>query len=222
MKVSNRVLHAFTALLVASAVAWTAREVSVYVGRADLSPTQPWRLIPDWRTYATRGHRVSTAQEPVSVIVFSDYLCGACKNLHRRLVPLMERYAGRLTIVIRHLPLSEVATEAAKAAVCASYVGRFRELNEALFSSSDVIGVEPWSTLAMSAGLRDTLQLHSCMHGPRAARDVTADLMAVEALGSSRTPTILIEDELYAGLPWDFDAIVARDVAVRGKRVPAQ
>jgi protein-disulfide isomerase len=130
---------------------------------------------------------------------------------------LRKKYPAAVAEVIRHYPLPghAVAVEAARAASCAAFDGRFVAFNDQLFSHPDSLGSKPWTSYAREAGLVDTVSFQACLTGKRAAALVAADMESGRALKIARTPTLLVNDKMYEGLPSDFQQIVAQEVNAR-------
>lgn len=66
------------------------------------------------------------ADSPVTIVEFADLNCSACREMHGRLTKLIAHHPGRVCLVFRHLPLSELDGHetSARAAVLACIAGR--------------------------------------------------------------------------------------------------
>ena len=107
------------------------REKSLVVDR--LQPPPVVRV-----TVATGGAPVrGNEHAPVALVEFSDFHCPFCKRVQPTLATLLDRYSGKVKLVFRDLPLSQLhpqAPRAAEAAPCAQDQGKFREYHDVLFA----------------------------------------------------------------------------------------
>lgn len=159
--------------------------------------------VPKWRELA-RGNRMGPPEAPVTITEFSDFQCPFCKVLSGRLAEVSARYPGKVRIFYRHYPLDQIhkaARRAAYASICAGDQGRFTEYHDLLFAQQDSIGLTPWTTLAVRAGIEDTAQFQQCLDGPLVPGVVKADSLAGAGINLRGTPLMLINDRLIAGAP---------------------
>lgn len=208
----NTTLYVVTGVLVACAAVTTAANVREAYVRSRRPPTMPADIVPDWRSYGSVGHRLGPPDAKVVVTVFSDYQCSACRKMARRLDALRQQHYGAIAVVMRHLPLGihPYARAAAQAAECADMQGKFERFNDVLFSQAESVGDRPWTGFALDAGVPDTAAFARCLRDAQSAGAVDADIHAAERLGLFATPTIIINDELYIGGPWDLERIIER------------
>ena len=160
------------------------------------------KTVASWRDLA-RGSRIGPAIAPVTITEFSDFQCPFCKVLSERLAEVSARYPGKVRVFYRHFPLDQhkSARRAAHASICAGDQGRFAEYHDLLFAQQDSIGLVPWTTLALRAGVTDTTQFTRCMDGPFVSGIVKLDSTAGASIGLRGTPLMLINDRLIAGAP---------------------
>lgn len=164
---------------------------------------EPVTVVDDWRGYAAAGHRWGPEAAPVSLVVFSDYQCPACRRLAEDLKAIRAEFPEQVAVVIRHIPIAShpFALPAARASECAARQDRFVAFHHALFAGQALIGVDPWTRFARDARLPDLPAFDACMAetGPVAA--VERDRAAARRLEVDRTPTLLINEHRYAGAP---------------------
>lgn len=178
------------------------------------SLTQPTDTVVAWPSFAGVGHRVGPSRARVTVVVFSDYQCPACRRLDDRLTVAHARYPNEVAVVWRHMPLEghSAARSAALAAVCAANVGQFALMHSLLFMLADSLGTREWTNLAARAGVGDTTAFRTCMASPAAAATLDSDLAAARELGALATPTFLINSQKFVGVPGDLDRIVRSEL----------
>ena len=158
-------------------------------------------VVENWRQAVAGGTPLRDTTGAVRMVVFSDFECPHCARAHPLLERVADRYAGRLTIVLRHLPLHAHSFAAAVAAECAASQGRFDALARALYRQQDSIGVRSWMSYARDAAIPDTAAFASCVgHGRTRAR-VDSDVALARAVGAAGTPTVLLGGRLFKGVP---------------------
>jgi protein-disulfide isomerase len=172
--------------------------------------TEPADSVPNWADYAVGGNRVGPSQAPVTLIVFSDYQCPSCRQLFVKMEMIRRTYPEDVAVVWRHLPLEghPFAVPAARASVCAAKAGRFEAMHSLLFLMPDSLGVVSWPSLALRAGIPDTIAFGACLgHSDTQAR-INNDLAAARAVHAVATPTLLVNELEYVGAPQDLTRIV--------------
>lgn len=199
------------AILCCVAVTLTVLNVQRAKSRTQEADTTPQKLVQDWRSYGSDGDWLGPRTAKLVVIEFSDYECSACGVLAGRLAALQKRLPS-FSIVVRQfpLPLHIVGTNAARAAKCASAAGHFDQFESRAFSLVSASSTVDWNSYARAIGIADTASFDRCLHGQWSADAVNVDLEAGQKLGIVGTPTLLIGNEEYVGVPWDLEAIVTR------------
>lgn len=158
------------------------------------------------------------ADAPVTIRVFGDFQCPACKEAEPGLTYVRDTYADRVRIVWDDFPLPAtihpLARFAAHAARCAEEQGKFWEMHDALYTSQS-----NWSTLsdpenaflsmAQSLGMNaDGFQ--ACYASRRYESKIEDDLQEGTANNVSATPTFFVNKTQYVGVlsPAQWDAIL--------------
>jgi protein-disulfide isomerase len=179
--------------------------------------TEPVDSVPNWAEFAVGGSRVGPSSPPVTLIVFSDYQCPVCRRLLQEVDLIRRMYPKDVAVVWRHLPLEGHANAipAARASICAAQVGRFEAMHDWLFVKQDSLGLVPWSSFALRAGINDTVAFGACMRRGDTQARIDSDLRAAQALHAIGTPTVLVNELEYDGDPPDLTRIV-RHVRRRG------
>lgn len=198
--------------LIVVAVSWTYKNASALYRAESKEPAGPDATVANWRTYAQGGQRLGPTKAIVTVVVFSDYQCSFCKTANRMLAELREQYPTAVAEIIRQYPLPghAAAHDAAVGAECAAEVGQFGSYNDDVFRGADSLVRWPITRYASEAGVRDTIAFRACMRSMRTSLAVATDISEGKRLRVRRTPTILVNDDMYEGLPPDFKHIVMR------------
>jgi protein-disulfide isomerase len=193
--------HMMTGILCACAVAVTAMLVrQQFFAPSAAGAAEVQRTINNWKDFQT-GQVLGARDRPVSLVVFSDYECPACRGFSKILDSLRARYPNELTVYYRNLPIPshQFARPAAFAAECAAAQGRFKEAHALLFSNPDSNGTRPWSSFAHQVGVADPDAFAVCMRDTLPATLVQKDEAAAQRLGIRVTPTFLLDDQLING-----------------------
>src|SRR5581483_2598950 len=95
---------------------------------------------------------IGPAAAPVTVVVFSDYLCPYCKALSHTLESLVARYPSDVRVVYRQFPIHPHADRLAEAALCAEDQGHFAAYHNLLFDRTSLTD-DALAPLATEAGL---------------------------------------------------------------------
>jgi protein-disulfide isomerase len=159
-------------------------------------------MVANWREYAEGGHRTGPADAPVSIVVFSDFQCPACRKLAEHLKVVRAEFPG-VAIVHRHSPLDihPFAVDAARASDCAAQQGRFGPFHDALFAEQSSIGMTPWSSFARDAGVPDLPAFERCLASSDHSGPLGRDTLDARKLKVSGTPTYLVNGLQYVGTP---------------------
>jgi len=169
---------------------------------------RPWvtpRVVPGLGASASNlGHQLGRGSASRRIIEFADYQCPFCRDAASQLSQLQRERPGVAAITFRNMPLDELhprARPAARAAECAYDQGKFEPFHDALFLDQSGVGSRPWTSFAVSAGIADTTKFKACLASPRVDARVIADEHAADRLGIRGTPTFVVGDSIFEGLP---------------------
>ncbi|MCC6999933.1 MAG: vitamin K epoxide reductase family protein [Deltaproteobacteria bacterium] len=128
-----------------------------------------------------------------TVIDFVDFQCPYCRSLHKQLVPVLAKRAGRVRVVRKHLPLNmhKRAAPAARAVLCAEATSPAAgdAVAERLISGDLDDGAI--DRAARAAGL-DVAALRTCMASPAIQQRLDADKKLALDIGVRGLPTLFI------------------------------
>ncbi|MFQ6047800.1 MAG: vitamin K epoxide reductase family protein [Phycisphaerae bacterium] len=156
---------------------------------------------------------------PHRVVVFSDFQCPQCSRLARLLRAVLERFADRVAVVFKHLPMDRscnerivpqqsihaVACMAARAAEAAMLEGgqeAFWRLHDVMMDNQELVARREFGRLARMAGL-DSQRLAARMNSPQVASAVARDIADAASLtlgpgagrvGTVGTPLVILDD----------------------------
>ena len=131
----------------------------------------------------------------VAVILYEDFQCEACAWFASETLPSLWRYVEscRLRVAFRNLPVASVhpfAVRAAEAAVCAAKQGRFRPMQELLYSNGHGLENIDMTDRARRLGL-NWGEFQLCLDSNAALPQIRLEAGEAMTLGVSATPTLL-------------------------------
>lgn len=177
--------------------------------------TQPIDRRSDWETLTTRGVTIGPRGASVTVVAFSDFECQACGRFHSSIENARRLYGEKLRVVWRHFPRpgSAGGMAGAVAAECAAQAGAFQAFSTQLFRDTLPPTKEHLRTIAASAGVTDTAGFGRCQDDAAVQSLVEEDMEAGHDIGVMGTPTFLINDAVYFGMPSDLHHILRTAIA---------
>lgn len=135
------------------------------------------------------------------LVEYADFACPYCARAHKALTDLQRQHGERLTLVYRHLPLTDLhpfAQPAAEAAEAAGAQGKFWEMHDALFENQGMLDEDTLPALAANLQL-DAERFRSEFEDGRHRARVQADMQEAHGAGARGTPTFFINGERYHG-----------------------
>jgi protein-disulfide isomerase len=141
----------------------------------------------------TSGVSRGRADAPVTIVMFTDFQCPACKATHPFLQEAMKDYQDKIRFIVRNYPLEihENSYIAAQAAQAANAQGKFFEYTEILYQNQEKLDIVSLKKYAADLGLNSqkfNLELTSGKYKPI----VDKDLAEGKYLNITSTPTIFV------------------------------
>jgi len=146
-------------------------------------------------------HTIGKGTTGVTLVEYGDYECPYCEEYYSIVKQVQATYGDKITIQFRNFPLTSVHPNAfagARAAEAAALQGKFWEMHDALYDSSNW---QVWSTssdptpyfnqYAQELGLNVT-QFKSDYSSSKVNDAVNADMAAGNKLGITGTPTFYL------------------------------
>ena len=165
------------------------REVAVHL--------EPYRVDFDHSDQPVWG----PADAPVTVLEFSDFECPYCSGFTSTLQQIKTDYEGRIRVVYRQLPLTQIhpnAQKAAEASLCANDQGKFWELHDVMFAEQSLLGVADLKRKAGRLGL-DQATFDACLDSGQYAERVAEDVRVATRLGIDGTPAVFVNGRPLTG-----------------------
>ncbi|MEZ4767043.1 MAG: DsbA family protein [Caldilineales bacterium] len=192
-------------LVGAAAIAIAVIALIVLQNRSQAQVSQP----PTAGTVITEGETdrnvKGSPDAPVTVTVFSDFECPACKSFATGAeVSIDSDYVnnGQVKLVYKHFPLPQhnpSATQGALAAECAADQGQFWQMHDYLFQEAGKAGTSTFTLSrlrSMSDALgMDTAEFSKCVSESKYAQLVRDNIREGQQLGVNATPTIYVNGQ---------------------------
>lgn len=144
---------------------------------------------------------------PVTVITYTDLECPYCQRFHPNLLKVLNDFAGKVKVAVRHFPLSfhANAQKEAEAAECVGKLGgaeKYWNFIDTIFekttSNGTGIALADLPKLAKGAGVNES-QFKTCLNNNEMAEKVQNDLKEGSQYGVAGTPTSFVNGEVVEG-----------------------
>lgn len=155
----------------------------------------------------TEGLSVGDPNAPVTIDVFEDFQCPACKSFTENIEPLVIQNlvgAGQARYVFHNYPFLDgngaasngESDQAANAAMCANEQGKFWEMHSILYANWNgenrgAFNNRRLQAMAESIGL-DMDAFNSCFSSNKYEGEIQADFDLGQEMGVSGTPTVFV------------------------------
>jgi len=144
---------------------------------------------------------------PITIVEFSDFECPFCEKHYPTLNKILGDYKGKVRLVYKHFPLSQIhpsAQKAAEASECASEQGKFWEYHDKVFENQPSgLSVEKLKQWARDLELNSS-KFNNCLDSGKFAQKVTDNLQEGTTKGVNGTPATFINGQLISGaVPYD-------------------
>jgi protein-disulfide isomerase len=142
----------------------------------------------------------------VTVRIFSDFQCPACKVAESALSTIRNEYQDKVRFIWNDMPLTQMhqnASAAAVAARCAGEQGRFWEFADQVFESQDKWEYssaprDHFFTIVEQLGLNKD-KYNECLFSEQIMDSVEGDFQEGVSMGLTGTPTFFINRKMLVG-----------------------
>jgi RNA polymerase sigma factor (sigma-70 family) len=145
-----------------------------------------------------RGPSRGPANAPVTVVVYTDFMCSFCGNVLGTIDDLWDEYPGQLKLVIKQFPVHEEARLAAEAALAADAQGKFWELHDLMMANQEDLSRDALVAHARTVGL-DTASFTRALDQRSFQGAVEADMAAGKEIDVRGTPAFFINGKRFTG-----------------------
>ena len=217
------------ALLGVGAIAWTVLRGKAVSEPVELAP-EALKNVNELVKLA-RGIEAGPDNAPVRILVFSDYMCPACKHFTTNVEPSLRKEfinTGKVQMVYYDYPLGGAhrwSFLASRAGRCAEDQNKFWEYHDKLFaeqnnwSFENTAPVGHFERFAQAVGL-DAAAFKSCINSEKHADLVSANHALGTQLGVTGTPMLFMNGKHVT--EWnDFARLKERVLRDLGGSAPA-
>jgi protein-disulfide isomerase len=135
---------------------------------------------------------------PVKLVLFGDYESNETRQLNAILNTILDNFEGKIKLVFRHFPMTQIhqkAHKAAEAAIGAGQEGKFWEMHELLMERPHSLGITALKSHAREVGVVNKKFLEQLMNSDF-GWNVQDDLRAGIELGIREIPVLLINGKI--------------------------
>ncbi len=210
------ILYIFFILTLAAGIAvgyiWWGRQA---ISQKGLTTSQ---LI--WMSLQTDAPSWGPTDAPVTIVEFSDYECSFCTRWHNEVWPqLTAAYKGKIRLVYRDFPLTQIhpnSVDAAIAAYCAGEQNQYWEYHDLLFLQKMELSSLAYEAYATRLEL-NLPAFKECQTSTESLTYLQREMETAQMLGIDGTPTFFINGYRLKGTqPFEefqkiIDTILAGD-----------
>jgi protein-disulfide isomerase len=155
-------------------------------------------------------HIRGPAHAPITLVEYGDYECPHCGAAYPIVNQVQLSFSGRLRLVYRHFPLTEIhphAEIAAESAEFAAAAGMFWDMHDALFENQSRLSVPTIFLIGEELGLPEPAMRNALETG-QFRNKVRSDFVGGIRSGVNGTPAFFINGVRHDG-PYDYASLVA-------------
>jgi len=191
--------------------AWVTKDNVLIVGRAFDMSVDPYKKNLD-KINLANSPSTGPADAKVTVVEYSDFECPYCSQAYGTVKDLLKAYDGKIKVVYKHLPLSNIhpwAEDAAIASVCVHQQSpeAFWKLSDFFFTNQKAINKDSLASQIQQFSTENSLNyesLQKCIADPATKQKVSTDTAEATALGLNSTPSFVVNGRTLIGaLPED-------------------
>lgn len=173
-----------------------------YSVKLNLPKPNPFEVNPN----AIQELVVGNEAAKLSVVMFSDFQCPACKQAKEKFEEYLEIFPNQIKIAYRHYPLKfhPYAKQASYYSVCLTDQELSIAFNKLVFENQKQLNPVKIKEYAKNTGA-NMKELSNCLAGNKAKRVVSEDQKEADRLGLNATPFILINGQVFKKVPSKAD-----------------
>lgn len=152
--------------------------------------------IKDEYLYNSNSPKVGSDQTAVKIVIFSDYQCPYCSDANETIDDLIEKYGDKIQLIHRDFVVHPTATIHAQAGQAANLQGKFWEMNNELFSNSNLDIEDEDDVAALAEKLSfDVDRFKLDLNSDTVQAIIDQDKTDAANIGLTGTPTIFLNGE---------------------------
>jgi protein-disulfide isomerase len=186
--------------------AWITKDNILIVGRTFDMTVDPYKKNLDKINLANSPF-TGPSDAKVTVVEYSDFECPYCSQAYGTVKDLLKAYDGKIKVVYKHLPLSNIhpwAEDAAIASVCVNQQSpeAFWKLSDYFFTNQKSINKDTLTTQIQQFSKDNNLNyenLQKCIADPATKQKISTDTAEASALGLNSTPSFVVNGRTVIG-----------------------
>ncbi|OYW01411.1 MAG: hypothetical protein B7X11_04065 [Acidobacteria bacterium 37-65-4] len=174
------------------------REIKQLLARQQ-PPAPPAQQMPQTMTVKGDAKYVfGKSDAPLTMVEFTDYQCPFCGRFEATTFPeLKKNYidTGKLRVILRDLPLSDMhpfALKAAQSVHCAGDQGKFWEMKELVFRNQNKLDADSLTGYATRDLALNADTFRKCMADGKHLKEIGNEVKYAQSLGITGTPTFIV------------------------------
>ncbi len=174
------------------------REIKQLLARQQTQPAPPAALMPQKLTVKGDAiYKLGKNDAPLTMVEFTDFQCPFCGRFEATTFPEIKKNfidTGKLRLILRDLPLSDLhpyALKAAQSVHCAGDQGKFWEMKDLVFKNQSRLDVDSLAGYAKDISL-DADTYKSCMADGKHLKEIGEETKYAISLGITGTPTFIL------------------------------
>jgi len=156
---------------------------------------------------------LGTTGAPVTLVIWSDFQCPACKLTVDQVHRLVEKYAGKICVYYKHFPIPKhhpQAIPAAMATIAAHRHGKFWPMHDLVYKNApDNLSGDSLVGFAVSLGIAER-DFRKAFAAPETYQYLERDIKEGNKSGIDRTPLLFFNGKRF---------VAKRDFATLAERV---
>ena len=152
----------------------------------------------------------------VTIVEFFDPACGTCRDFYPLVKRLIDRYPGKVRVMVRYAPLHAGSDQVVRMLEAARYQGKFWQALELLFRSQDrwVVNHESQPMRALTVmrvlGL-DMERFSADMNRPELVQTIQRDVQDGQTLNVRATPEFFVNGRPMPSFGYDQLSRLVKD-----------
>lgn len=175
------------------------REIKQLLARQQQAqPAPPAAQLPQKLTVKGDAiYKLGKNDAPLTMVEFTDFQCPFCGRFEATTFPEIKKNfidTGKLRLILRDLPLSDMhpyALKAAQSVHCAGDQGKFWEMKDLVFKNQAKLDVDSLAGYAKDISL-DADTYKSCMADGKHLKEIGDESKYAISLGITGTPTFIL------------------------------
>src|SRR5689334_19447408 len=163
----------------------------------------PSRPLPAGVVVGDHGLRIGPERAALTIVECADFECPFCSVASGELKEMRAKYPDVIAIRFRHMPIEGHvnAWPAALAAECVAEQGSFEPFYYRVYAESRNLSKPKLRKLAANSGVKDLAEFDRCVASERYRQRIEQDIAMASLVGVVGTPTWVIGDSVFGGMP---------------------